>query len=201
MLQRFAWMLSASVSAIAVFAWAQGLHWQFANLPTYKIFPLFGLMAFSLVWSMYVVGYLSKYLEIAGDSLKSYYRFLRLAVIDLIFLHPVLLWWQLWRDGLGLPPQSYLRHYVAPSLGWVAVLGSVSWFIFLTYDLGQRYKQRPWWKYMEYAGDLAAVAIFYHGLRLGTNLQHGWFRWLWLFYGAVLAFVLINTYKNKLQKA
>jgi hypothetical protein len=193
-----AWLLSGLVTVAAVAAWGQGLRWHFSGLSTYRIFPLFGLLAFSLIWSMYVVSF-SRRLWNLKVGLKTYYKVLRLIVITVIFFHPVLLWWQLWRDGFGLPPESYLKHYVAAGLGWVAVLGTVSWFIFLTYDLGQKFKNRPWWKYIEFLGDCAMVAVFYHSLRLGTNLQHSWLKGLWYFYGLVLAVVLFDVYKRKLK--
>lgn len=198
-LQKLAWSLSGLVAMVAFLAWGQGIDWQFSGLSIYRIFPLLGLIAFSLVWSMYVVGYLRRRFNVKSDELDGYYKVLRFVVVLVIFLHPTLLWWQLWRDGFGLPPESYLQHYVTPALRWVAVLGTLSWFIFLTYELAQKFRLRLWWKYVELAGDLAAAAIFYHGLRLGSNLQHGWFRFLWYLYGLVLLIILFNIYASKLK--
>lgn len=196
-----AWLASTLVAAIAVVAWGQGIRWQFGGLSTYRIFPLFGLLAFSLIWSMYVAGFFRRRLNISPEQLSGYYKTFRFLVVTAILLHPGLLWWQLWRDGFGLPPESYLQHYVAPALRWVVLLGSVSWLVFLAYDLGQRFKTRHWWKYLESAGDAAIAAVYYHGLRLGGNLQHGWFRVVWYFYGVVLLLVLADIYYRKYKKA
>src|SRR3989344_2569858 len=196
-----AWFISLFVALLAVVAWGQGVRWNFSHLSTYRIFPLFGLLAFSLIWSMYVVGYFRRHLNISSEHLNRYYKTFRFLVVAVILLHPGLLWWQLWRDGFGLPPESYLQHYVAPALRWVVLLGSVSWFVFLAYDLGQRFRSRPWWKYLESAGDAAVVVVYYHGLRLGGNLQHGWFRWVWYFYGVILLLILLDIYSKKIKTA
>ncbi len=195
-----AWGLSGVVAILAVSSWGQGVRWQFSHLSTYRIFPLFGLLAFSLVLSMYVISFLGRHIAADNAWLGSYYKALSVLVLAAILAHPGLLWWQLWRDGFGLPPESYLYHYVAPGLVWVAVLGTISWSVFLLYELRFKYRGRSWWKYIEYAGDGAMVAIFYHALRLGTNLQHGWFKAVWYLYGVILLVVLFDIYSRKLKK-
>lgn len=188
-----AWALSALVVLLAFIAWGGGIKWDLGGLSTYELFPLFGLTAFSLMWSMYVVGFARRTLNPAGAKLKGYYQALGWAVLVLIVLHPALLIYQLWRDGFGLPPGSY-SNYVSESLKWVVILGMVSLLIFLAYELRRVYGKKTWWKYVEYAGDAAMIAVFYHGLRLGGELNSGWFRSVWIFYGVVLAVILIQKY-------
>ena len=190
-----AWLLSLTVVAAAVTAWLQGLDWRTSGLSTYLLFPVFGLSAFSLMWSMYAVGFGSRKLYIKPSLLHSYHEVIGWLVLVLIVLHPSLLIWQLWRDGFGLPPGSY-SGYVAPNLKWVALLGTASLLIFLAYELRRKYRSRNWWKYLEYTVDGAMVAIFYHGLRLGGQLDEGWFRYLWFFYGVTLAVILFDKYSR-----
>ncbi len=125
--------------------------------------------------------------------LEHYFRFTGYVVLLAIVLHPGLLIYQLFRDGYGLPPSSY-EHFVAPGLAWVTLLGSVSLLCFLSFELHRWYGQRNWWKYIIMAGDGAMVAIFYHGLHLGTQLMNGWYRAVWLFYGLSLLLVLGRKY-------
>lgn len=195
-----AWKLSSIVAAIAFVAWAQDINWQFSDLSVYQIFPLFGLLAFSLIWSMYAVAFLVRNLKIESGHLKKYFKIMSLSVLAAILIHPGLLWWQLWRDGFGLPPQSYLQHYVAPSLKWAVLLGTTTWLVFIAYEFKNKYRNRSWWRYMEYLADAGLVAIFFHGLALGGELQKGWFRYVWYFYGLVLAVILIDIYRRKYQK-
>ena len=194
-----AWGVSGSVAAMALIAWGQGLRWYFSNLSTYRLFPIFGLLAFSLMWSMYMVGFIRRRYAISAEKLKLYYKTLPLLIFLFIMLHPGLLIWQLWRDGFGLPPQSYLQHYVAPSLRWAVFISSTAWLVFIAYEFRYRYHNRSWWKYFEYAADLALVGIFFHALALGTQLRHGWFRYVWFFYGAVLIAILTDLYVSRIK--
>jgi hypothetical protein len=193
---RYAYGLSAVVAAVAFTAWAQGLRWNFGHITTYKLFPLLGLMAWSLLWSMYIVNFFKR--RFGGkDQLKPYFQKLRLIVICLIVLHPGLLIWQLWRDGFGLPPGSYLDNYVAPAAKWAAILSSISFLVFVAYEFKRKFGNQSWWRYIEYLGDAAMIAIFIHSLKLGGNLQHGWFRWFWLFYGTSLIMVIAESYYRR----
>jgi hypothetical protein len=192
-----AWLLSAVVTAAAVIAWGQLLHWRFEHLSTYQLFPLFGLLAFSIMWSHYIVAALRTYLGVAPEKTHQYFEMTSFVVLLALVLHPGLLVWQLWRDGFGLPPNSYLQHFVAPSLHWAATLGFVSLLLFLAYELRRLYGNRSWWHFVGYGSDVAMLAIFFHGLRLGDNLQIGWFRALWFVYGVTLAGALIYVYQGR----
>src|SRR5262249_1332982 len=102
-------------------------------------------------------------------------------------------------DGFGLPPGSY-EHYVAPGLGWITLLGTASLLVFLAFELHRWFSKKPWWHFIPEAGDFAMLAIFYHGLRLGSSLTHqGWFRMVWWFYGLTLVIILLRSYYQKLQ--
>lgn len=197
---RFAapWVLTTVVSLLALYVWASSLAWNFSGLSIYQIFPVLGLLAWSIMWSHYMAGSWRKRMLPAG-SLKDYFRITGYAVLMLILLHPGLLIYQRFRDGFGLPPKSY-ETYVAPSMAWITLLGSVSLLVFLAFELHRWFRNRKWWKYVVYAGDAAMVAIFYHGLQLGTQLRVPWFRWVWWFYGISLIAVLALTYVPKLQQ-
>lgn len=194
-----AWLLSLVVLVLAFIAWGQGQKWNFSELSTYQLFPIFGLTAFSLMWAHYIVSASRQYLNVDKAATKQYFEITSFVVLAAIALHPGLLWWQLWRDGFGFPPGSYLNHYVDPGLKWVAVLGTVSLLVFLAYELRRWFGQKPWWRYSQYASDIAMLAIFYHGLRLGGQLQSGWFHTVWLVYGVTLVGALFYQYASKLQ--
>jgi hypothetical protein len=179
--------ISLAVSVVAFAAWGQGLDWQLERLSAYRLFPLFGLLAFSLMWSMYVVAAAQKYLKPDGKSLGKYFEVTGYFALAAILLHPGLLVIQLWLDGFGFPPGSYLQHYVAPSLGWAALLGTGAFAVFVAYEFRRILKNGKWKRWLSYASDIAILAILLHSLTLGSNLQSGWLRPVWFFYGAVLA--------------
>ncbi len=198
-IQVFAWSLSATVAILAIIAWGGDINWKIFDVSTYQLFPVFGLLAFSLMWAHYMASAARQHLNVDREVLKQCFEVTSWLVLVLIFLHPGLLTYQLWRDGLGLPPGSVTKNYVAPGLGWVVVLAEVSLLIFLAYELRRWFDKKSWWKYVQYSSDAAMLAIFYHGLRLGGQLQGGWFRYLWFFYGITLFIVLIYKYFRKLS--
>lgn len=191
-----AWSLSVSVLVVAVIAWGQGNKWHIDS--SYLLFPIFGLSAFSLMWSHYMVAAKRLYMGVDKRALHTYFEVTSLAVLALILLHPGLLAWQLWRDGYGLPPGSELK-YVAMALKSSVILGMTAWLIFLAYELRRKYVSRPWWKYFQYASDAAMILIFIHALRLGGQLRHGWFRGVWYFYGVTLVISLVYIHTKKMN--
>lgn len=180
------WLLAAAATAVSVVAWGQGLDWNFERMSAYKLFPLFGLLAFGLMWGHYVVAALRKLLGYPKQVSKLYFEATSAVVLVCILLHPGLLIIQLWSDGLGLPPGSYLEHYVAPGLKWAVALGSISFLVFLAFELHRWYSEKPWWRFVQYACDVAMILILIHGFRLGGELQSGWFRAVWAFYAITL---------------
>jgi hypothetical protein len=41
--------------------------------------------------------------------------------------------------------------------------------------------------------------VFYHGLRLGTQLHHGWYRGVWIAYGITLVGAITYSYYARLH--
>lgn len=196
-MQVIAWGLSITVSIIAIVAWGQNYEWQLTPVNAYQLFPLLGLLAFSLMWGHYVAGAIRELLSVDKKSLENYFRYTGYVVLLLICLHPGLLILQRFRDGYGLPPGSY-ESYVAPGLGWVTLLGTASFFVFIAYEFKRFFGNKPWWHFVQQAGDIAMLAILYHGLRLGGQLMNsGWFRTVWIFYALILVAVLVRSYAIK----
>lgn len=196
-MQLVAWLLAFVVCLLSFVAWGSSNSWNFSHLSTYQIFPLLGLLAFSLMWTHYILGTVKEVATANPDSLKEYYRWTGYAVLVLICLHPGLLIYQLLHDGLGLPPGSY-EKYVAPGLGWVTLLGTASLLVFLAFELHRVYGKKKWWHYVADLSDLAMLAIIYHALRLGSQLQTGWFRYVWWVFAVTFVAVLARKYYFKL---
>jgi hypothetical protein len=188
----FAWTLTTVVNILALYIWGYSLGWDFHSLSPYLIFPVLGLLAFSIMWSHYVVGKVRELIS-PETELKRFFAWTGYAVLVLILLHPGLLIYQRFRDGYGLPPGSY-TSYVAPSMKWIALLGTVSLLIFLSFELKRWFEKKPWWPYVLSLNDIAMLAIFYHGLKLGTQIHVEWFRYVWWFYGITLIAVLAHKY-------
>ncbi len=197
-LQIIAWGLSGLVAVLAATAWGQSFGWHFKGLSTYQIFPVFGLLAFSIMWSHYIAAALRLYFKIDREALVRYFEATSLVVLGAILLHPGLLAWQTWRDGMGLPPGSEL-HYVSPSMGIYVLLGMLSLLVFLVYELRRKFGKKSWWQYVASASDAAMLLILLHSLKLGSNLQVGWFRLVWYFYGLTYVLALAYIYSQKFK--
>ncbi len=197
--QIFAWSLSFVVCLLAILFWGHDYGWKLLPINNYVLFPLLGLLAFSLMWSHYVAYALRQMLGLKPAALSYYFKTTSWAVLVLICLHPGLLIFQRFRDHAGLPPGSY-ESYVAPGLGWVTLLGTVCFCVFIAFEFRHIFRGRWWWHYVVDAGDAAMLGILYHGLRLGQQL-HGWFLDVWWFYAVVLVAVLARKYYKKYQRS
>lgn len=195
-LQVLAWGLSLTVSILAVFAWGQQLRWNVASINNHQLFPLFGLLAFSLMWAHYLASVARHVAGHGKDVLKNYFEITSYAVLFFIFAHPGLLAYQLARGGLGLPPGSYLT-FVGPGLYWAIAVAAVALLMFIAFEFRRIFDHHPWWRYVLYAVDLAVVGIYFHALALGTHVQDGWYRGVWFFYGVTLALALAYVYYQR----
>jgi hypothetical protein len=191
--QVIAWTLITLACLVSIIAWGSFYQWHLWPTSTYIVFPLLGLLAFSIMWTHYMMTALRTAWSLKKETLADYFRWTGYAVLILICLHPGLLIYQRFKDGYGLPPHSY-ESYVAPGLGWITLLGTASLLVFLAFELHRFFRKYTWWHYVADASDAAMLAIVYHGLRLGTQLHQGWFRYIWLFYLVTLLLALVYKY-------
>ncbi len=193
-----AWGLSFLVTVIAIVAWGQRVNWQIIGISNYQLFPVFGLLAFSLMWVHYIVAGIKAIFNITDVEIsKLYFEITAGVVLGAILIHPSLFVFQLWRDGFGIPPASY-KAYVAPSLIWVVYLGAVSWLAFMTFELRRWHRHKKWWKYVLYANDIAIWGIYVHGLKLGADVAASWLHQVWIIYGILLALVFVAKYYRQI---
>lgn len=199
-LQLFSWGLVGAVVVASVLAWGSLYDWQFGGMTAYQLFPLFGLLAFGLMWTHYITDAIRKYHKQSKEVLTGYFDMTSAAVLVLILAHPGLLVWQLQRDGNGLPPGSY-KAYVGQALYGFVLMGVVALIAFLAYEFRNFFKKPLLKRSIQYASDIAMLLILIHGFRLGTVVD-GWFGIIWLFYGvsfiSALAFLRLHQ-RQKVQ--
>jgi hypothetical protein len=191
-LKMCSWILAALVSACALVAWSSE-RLTGRPLSVYDFFPLLGLLAFSLMWTHYIVGSMRRYFSLDASVNRRYMKLTSIAVLVLMLLHPGLLNFQLNRDGFGSPPDSYAAVYATEVL-WVITLGLIGLVIFLLFELKRWLGNKPWWRIVEYLQVVAMGFIFYHGLTLGRELSDGWYRVLWYVYGIILVASVVYNY-------
>ncbi len=183
--------------ATPTLVWGDYISWDIGSVSIYQWFPLFGLWAWMLMWTHYVSGAL----RIVYSKLKKiqlYSKMTGFAVLACLLLHPGLLSYAQFRNGQGLPPNSYLT-YVGSSLALSVMLGSVALLIFLSFEIFDRIKTKPqivkWWPAISFSQTIAMMLVFIHALNLGMIINSGWFLYVWWLCGIILlpCFCLIHA--------
>lgn len=192
------WVLYALVTVIAVYAWGNQLNWNVDGLNSYTIFPLFGILAFSLMWVHYASGFIRDR-WFPGESTKRSFRITSYLVLALILLHPTVLVIQLFLDGFGVPPTSYKQYVGEAGFIWV-ILGTLGLSGLLLFECKRWFSKKSWWKYVRVINDIAVLLIAIHSIKLGRHLQDGWFLYLWYFYIITIVLCIIRSYYKKLLK-
>lgn len=172
---------------LPMFVWGEFIGWSVGDITIYQWFPLFGLIAWMVMWTHYISGTI----RVKNPELKKpkYYEPLTayLVLVSLL-LHPGLLAFALWSNDVGLPPNSFY-DYVGDSLKLAVIFGSISLMIFLSFEIFNRTKTNKhiikWWLAISISQSIAMTLIFVHGLRLGSILS-GWFEIVWVVYGLLL---------------
>ena len=164
------------------------------NLTTYSLFPIFGLVAFTLMWTHYIAGALRTYFKLPESVLRLHFQITGYLVLFCILAHPLLLETQLYLDGLGLPYQSIPTVYTATTERLAIIAGIMALVCFLLFELYRFFKNRSWWKYIEWANIAAMGLILWHGFTLGGELRQPWFQIIWAGYS--VTFIAAITYSG-----
>jgi hypothetical protein len=191
------WIMGSVVVLMGVYVWYEQRIAGGSELGRYDFFPVLGITAFSLMWTHYVGGALRDALGFDKRVFRTYFSVTAWIVLLLILLHPGIFWFLLMRDGLGLPPGSYLTIYTDMASRAALLLGTLSLAAFLVFEFHRRFSASSWWKYVEIANIFAMGAIFYHALTLGGELSVEWFRVVWYVYGLTLAAAIGYSYIYK----
>jgi hypothetical protein len=199
-LQIGVWVGTGILLGLAILRWTQA-RLSDGVLGPYELFPLFGLVAFTLMWSHFVSGTIRRLIGAKEGSLRTFFVVTSWLVLACILIHPVLFIYNLWIDGYGLPPESYLSVYTDITARIALFLGTLSLAAFLLYELRRRYKKALWWRYIEYVNIAAMFAIIYHSLALGGEVSSGWFMILWITYAITLVGAIgYNYYYNQKRR-
>lgn len=189
-LQLLTWLVTLAVVVVALYVWWPATK----SLTSYSLFPIFGLIAFSLMWTHYVAGAAREYFRLPPETLKLHFQWTSYIVLFCILAHPTILDTQLYLDGFGLPPGSLFAVYTESVQRLALLAGVTALTCFLFFELHRFFKDRSWWKYVEWANIGAMALILVHGFTLGGALRHPWFQVVWVFYG--VTFVLAVAYSG-----
>jgi predicted heme/steroid binding protein len=192
-----AWILGLFVTVVSVTVWATGL--ASTGLTSYSLFPLFGLLAWSIMWTHYVCGVLM--VRFGFERNRLYQKVSTKIVFACLWLHPGLLIYRLWVSNQTLPPKS-LIDYMGQANIMILIGAVVAWLTFLSFDVLIKYRKRPFWQrhwfWVSVSQAFAMMAIYAHAIKLGRHIQVTWFKAYWLLLGLILVPSLIYLLWNEL---
>jgi hypothetical protein len=196
------WGLFALSTVLPLLVWGNTVNWDFSGLTAYQWFPLFGLLAWMIMWTHYITGAI----RIRNPELKKpayYSKVTSYIVLGSLLLHPGMLAIAQFQNDQGLPVDSFV-NYVGEGLRIAVLLGSVSLLIFLSFEFFDRAKHIGWVKrsalWISLSQSVAMLLIFVHGLRLGTSVNTSWFTLVWVIYGLLLLPCFYIIHKSDLEQ-
>lgn len=163
------------------------------------IFPLFGLIAFTMLWAQLMIGAFMP----LWNKLYSSPKVLRFHIVHgvvvwlVLLLHPGLLYAsKILGDGFTL--QALRIDYVARQNVPYVLLGMAAFILLCTTILIALLRKRSfvqkYWKKVHYLNYVVFVMVFVHSFRLGSHVEPTILRYVWFVYGSV--FVLALLYKR-----
>ena len=164
----------------------RNVSWDAALLP--NIFPIFGLLAATLLWLHAISGAFEEWLRERFDF-DAFVHWTALAILVSIILHP-LLFLILIDFNLGVIFSSI-----------PLILGMIAFLLLITYDIGKALKRHSFfvrhWRKILIISNIGFLLTFIHALEVGSDLQEGFMRGLWIFYGITALLAIIYTYGIK----
>ena len=153
-------------------------------------FPMLGLLAASLMWLHTVSGALEEWLKQYVD-LDYFSHWSSWLILVSFVLHPLLFLILIKFDVASLfsyQPRAFL-------------FGFLGFFMLITYDIGRALKKYNFfvrhWDTIRLLSTVGFLLTFFHSLALGSDLQEGLLRVLWIFYAVTAALATIYTYGIK----
>jgi hypothetical protein len=183
-------IVAGAVLAVIVPIWVhiRNVAWGESSLIA-ALFPIFGLLAFTLLWLHSISGVFEEWLR-ERFNFDAFVHYTALTILISMLLHPLLLLMILdfniagiWAGGTGIR------------------LGIIGLFLLLTYDIGKALKKYHFfsrnWNAILIVSNIGFILTFFHSLKIGSDLQSGFMRGLWIFYGVTAILAIIYTYGIK----
>lgn len=170
----------------------RGAEWAWNSTLLVELFPVFGFLAFGLLWLHAISGVFEPWLRQHIDF-DSYVNSTASLILISLILHPLLLLIALKFDfgSLWFSTNSfYIR------------LAVIAWLLLITYDIAKPLKKRygffaRHWNKILLISTIGFLLTFFHSLGIGDDLQQGPLRIVWIGYGVTAILATIYTYGIK----
>ena len=170
--------------------WFKNSNLTLSTISPVTIFPAFGLIAFTLLWLHSMSGVFETQIRKHLDFDKFVHRTSIIILVSII-LHPLLLiaYFDFNIKNLSAAIDKYIR------------LGIIGWILLITYDIGKALRKYKFfsknWNNILIISTIGFLLTFFHSLYLGSDLQSGPLRIIWIFYGVTAILATIYTYGIK----
>jgi hypothetical protein len=186
------------VLLIPIYVWGDSFAWDFSILSLFLLFPLLGLLAFSVMWTQVFVGAFEKHIG-KYFNLGRFYAKTGLAVLILFVSHPLIALIALWNATGSANPFNLISESQAVYL----ILAMIAFATFIAFEITLRWKHKtiqrfkPW---VENASAIGVILVWIHSINIGSHTQGGWFMYLWWFYGITGVLMIAYSFWHKLRK-
>lgn len=157
--------------------------WALDETLLYNLFPIFGVMAFTILWLHVISGVFERDLR-KLINFDLYVRRTAWIVFVSIIMHPLLALFSFDFDLWGI-----IDVYGT----WPIRLAVTGWLLLITYDIARLLHKKEFfrrhWRKILFISTIGIILAFFHSIWIGSDLQSGPLRFLWIFYGvtAILA--------------
>lgn len=170
---------------------AKTLTWALDSTLLLNLFPFFGLAAFGMLWLHSISGIFEPWLR-EHINFDKFVHITSTLILISIIAHPLLL-----LVGLNFSFSNIFLYYGAQFI-WLALM---AWLLLITYDIGKALKKYDFfvknWNKILIISNIGFLMTFFHSLKLGSDLQSGTLRFIWIFYGVTAILSIIYTYGIK----
>jgi len=186
--------LSMVVSTLAIggaafLSWAEPFKGRLWPMSPYAISPLFDMLASAFAC---LVVYMLAVRSVSPEPKQPrpwLLRLLTILFICVLLLHPGTLFWQLWRDGYGLPPLSYM-HFYTPDQQWPIVIGTLGYGLVFGVALVTIKRARMPGKALTGTLLIGIISMYVYALLANVFIVE-WYRPIFIGYGAAAALALL----------
>jgi len=164
--------------------------WDYHQI-LFSIFPFFGLLAFTLLWLHSISGAFEPWLR-QYINFDWFVHITSIIILICLIAHPLLL-----VMGMDFNIKGIFFSYDAKYI-WLAI---IAWLLLITYDIGKVLKKHDFfaknWNAILIISNIGFLLTFFHSLALGSDLQQGPLRIIWIFYGITAMLAIAYTYGVK----
>lgn len=174
--------------------WVRGsnIGWSLDAGLLQTVFPFLGLLMFSLLWLHALCGVFEPWLA-KHINLERFVGYTAAIILACLVLHPLLL-----IINFNFNIKNVYSVYGTSAI----LLAVIGWCLLIIYDVTKPLKKKHEffeknWKNILTISTFGFLLTFFHSLLIGSDLQSGPLRVVWIFYGTTAILATIYTYGIK----